>query len=229
MSDAQRRRDEGFTLPELMMTIFLIAVIGMVLAGFVSLFSRTFTEERARLDSTNVASVGMNEMTRVIRAGTTITNQYTAGGFDPAFVYAGAERMTLHAALDTTASLLRPVRVTFALDANRVLTETRVTPKPGGSGQAEWVFTGSGTTTTSRPIARTIVSSTAGEPPLFTYWGKNGDDWVQLVPPPGGSLSADDMARIVRVDVYLKVQADPTGRADPVVLQNQVGIPNLVR
>ena len=218
--------DGGFTLPELMITIFLIGVIGSVVAGFVTMYSRTFTEERARMDSTNVAATGMNELTRVIRAGVTIKNPFAAGGtgYDPAFVYAGAERLTINAGLDTTATLLRPVRVTFSLNTSRVLTETRVTPRAGGPTEAQWVFTGAGTTTTSRPIARTILSSTASEPSLFRYFDVNG---AEIVPPAGGSLSTANMARIATVEVFLKVQADITSRADPVILINQVGLPNI--
>lgn len=222
-----RRGDEtGFTLPELMVSMFLIAVIGAVVAGFVTMFSTTFTQERARLDSANVAAVGMNEMTRVVRAAVPIKNDYAVSGtgFDPAFVYAGAERVTLNAALDTTTALMRPIQVTFSLSSQRVLTETRVTPRAGGAGEAQWVFSGAGTTTSSKAIARTILSSTGSEPSLFRYYDTND---VQLVPPAGGSLSAADMARIATVEVYLKVQADPTSRADPVILINQVGLPNI--
>lgn len=218
--------DDGFTLPELMVTIFLIAIIGSVVAGFVSMFATTFTQERARLDSANVAAVGMNEATRVIRAAVPIKNDFAVSGtgYDPAFVYAGAERLTLNAALDTTTALMRPIQVTFSLSSQRVLTETRVAPRPGGASEAQWVFTGAGTSTSNKAIARTILSSTGSEPSLFRYYDTNG---VQLVPPTGGSLAVADMARIATVEVYLKVQADPTSRADPVILINQVGLPNL--
>jgi prepilin-type N-terminal cleavage/methylation domain-containing protein len=220
------RHDEGFSLPELLVTMLLMAIVGSMVASLAVSFSRTITRERARMDSTNVAAVGMNEMTRIIRAGTAIRNDYIPGGAEPIFTYAGNERVTLHAGVDTTTATLRPIQVTFTLDATRVLTESRTTPRVGGASEAVWVFTGAGTTTTTRPIARKIVAPSGTEPYLFTYWDASVPA-VQLVPPVGGTLSAADLTRIASVEVYLKVQADPTGRADPVVLVNQVGIPNV--
>lgn len=225
-----RRRahgEQGFSLPELLVTISLMAIVGTMVAMFASNFSRTFTEERARMDSTNVAATGMNEVVRIIRAGMQVKDETVTGGLQPVFVYAGAERLTMRAAVDTTSGLLRPIQVTFVLDSARVLTETRVTPRAGnagGSGGPEWIFTGPGTTTATRPIARKILPQAGSEPFLFTYYDEDGN---VLTPLSGASLSSADMIRISSVEVYLKVQADPTGRAEPVVLLNRTGIPNV--
>jgi hypothetical protein len=44
---------------------------------------------------------------------------------------------------------------------------------------------------------------------------------------PTGGIAAANLPKIAVVEVTIKVQSDATGRADPVVMTNQVGIPNL--
>jgi hypothetical protein len=202
----------------------LTAIIGSLVVTFVASFSRTMTRESARNDSTNVAAVGMNELTRVIRAGVEIENEVAAGGTDPIFRYAGAERLVMHAGVDADATDPSPILVDFSLDGARVLTETRTSARPGGVGEAEWMFTGSGTSTTSRPIARTIVPATGPGDVLFTYRDSDGN---VLTPSPGASLGADDLDLISSVEIHLTVQADPTERAEPVTLTNRVGLLNV--
>lgn len=216
--------DAGVTLPELLVTTLLMAIVGAMVASLVTSYSRTVTRERARDDSTNVAASGMNELTRVVRAATTIKHESTPGGFDPAFVYAGDERLIVNAAVDAESADPKPLRVEFVLDSGRVLTETRTTARAGTTGEAAWVFTGSGTSTTSRPIARTIVPYGGTGNYLFTYYDESG---TQLVPPVGGSLSAAQIDVVSSVLITLQVQADPTGRAAPVTIVNRVGLRNL--
>lgn len=216
--------DSGLTLPELLVTMALTAIIGAMVVTFVAGYSRTLTRESARNDSTNVAAVGMNELTRIIRAGVTVKNDHVPGGREPMIRFAGAERLEMHAGVDTDAINPRPLLVNFRLDGSRVLTETRTTARPGGSSEAEWVFTGSGTRTSTRAIARKVVPRAAGEPPLFRYYDADGDE---LLPGAGSSLSSDDRGRVASVEIYLTVQADDTARAEPVTLTNRVGLRNV--
>ncbi|NCT90867.1 type II secretion system protein [Cellulomonas sp. APG4] len=217
------RGEGGLTLPELLVTMTLTAIIGSLMVAFMSGYSRTLTRESARSDSTNVAAVGMNELTRVIRAGVRIENEHAAGGFDRIFRYAGRERLQLHAGVDSDATDVRPLLIDFSLDAGRVLTETRTTARAGGPGEAEWMFSGAGATITSRPIARTIVPATSPQTVLFRYFDSTG---AEMVPSPGSSLPEADLDRITAVEIYLSVQADPTERAEPVTLTNRVGLLN---
>ncbi len=75
--DGLRRRrqhdgEAGVSLAEMMVTITLLSLLLTMLVGLVINVSRTFTENRAKNDSTNMASIAMNETTRVIRSGTEI-------------------------------------------------------------------------------------------------------------------------------------------------------------
>lgn len=213
----------GLTLPELLVTMTLTAIIGSLMVAFMSGYSRTLTRESARSDSTNVAAVGMNELTRVIRAGVRIENDHAPGGFEGIFRFAGRERLQLHAGVDSDAVSVRPLLIDFSLDAGRVLTETRTTPRVGGPAEAAWMFSGAGTVTTSKPIARTIVPATGPDTVLFRYFDAAG---VEMVPSPGSSLPPADLERITAVEIHLSVQADPTERAEPVTLTNRVGLLN---
>jgi len=77
----------------------------------------------------------------------------------------------------------------------------------------------------TRVVARKIVNNITGDPYLFTFY--RGDGTQVLTPSGTSSLTLDERRQIVAVQVFMKVQADPTARAEPVTLQNTVGIPNL--
>lgn len=222
---AARASDSGLTLPELLVTMFLMGIIGTLVASLLSTFSTTMTREQARMDSTNVASSGMNEVARIIRAGTAVEwKKVGMGGQTPMVVFAGKERLVLISAVDATAADPRPLQVEFSLDAARVLTEIRTTARKGTAPlEPAWVFSGAGTATTSRAIARKIVAPSVSVPYLFVYRDKDGN---VMTPAGTGSLSEADRTKIASVEVSLTVQADPTGRADPVQLINKVSVTN---
>jgi prepilin-type N-terminal cleavage/methylation domain-containing protein len=214
----------GMTLVELMVTIFVLGVLGTVVVTLFVNVSTTFTRDRAATDSTNVAAIGMNEITKVIRAGTTIR---VAGSNldDPVFEIADKEEMLLRSYLaDSSTGVLSPVKVELKINATtRELTERRWTSTKNTAGY--WIF--STTAGASRTVARTIPVIVpplkSGQKYLFTYYDK---DSVELVIPTGG-LTLDQRRAVAAVGVTVTVQADLSGRAKPVTLQNTVGIPNL--
>ena len=140
---------------------------------------------------------------------------------DPVFEFAGKEKVILYAYLDTSSTSPKPVKIQFSVNANRELVETRwdaYTISPG-------YFGFSTTVATSRVVARQIVTQTGSDPFLFTFL--KGDGTSVLTPSGVNSLTLAERRQIVAVQVYMKVQADPTHRGDPVTMQNTVGIPNL--
>ncbi|MCW4385332.1 type II secretion system GspH family protein [Salinibacterium sp. SYSU T00001] len=215
--------EAGFSLPELIVAMFLFSIVSTLAVTLVVTVSQAFMRERAATDSTNVAAVGMNEVTRIIRAGTLVPQ---ASGNDlPVFAEAKKESVTLHAYIDTSSSTPRPLRVRFAIDpATRDLVETRWLSTPHPTVPGAWVF--NSTPDSSRVIARKIVVPAGGEASLFTYYRIVAGE-PQEISIGSGGVSSSLFGEIAVVEVRMKVQADITERADPVTITNRVGLPNL--
>ena len=109
----------------------------------------------------------------------------------------------------------------FSINSNRELVETRWTSYVVSPGY----FAFNTTAATTRVVARKIVAQSGTDASLFTFY--SGDGTVALSPAGINSLTLSERRQIVAVKVFMKVQADPTSRADPVTMQNTVGIPNL--
>lgn len=218
------RGDEGLTLQELMVSMVMLAVVMTLVMSFLVTFSRAFTQDRAATESINLSSSGMVELSRVIRAGTEI-RVASATNNTPVFLEAKNERMVLHAYIDTASAGPEPVKIEFwirSVTGSRELMEKRC-PAVTGSGPY-WTFQ-SDAACTDRLITRHIMSQSGTEAFLFGY--QNADGAVMTPPASPGAFTTDQLRTIGRVNVYLKVQADATSRAEPVVLQATIGIPNL--
>lgn len=219
------RADAGTTLAELLVTIMLLGFFLTILVGLVVNISRSFTEERAAGDNIRTASLAANEMTRVIRSGTEIR----ASGNPlntPVFQSVGNESLTVHAFIDTEATDPRPVRVRFSVrtlgDGTRELREERFAAV--ASSGPYWTF--STTATSDRLLTRHVSARTGNQPWMFRYERADG---TAVVPSTPGGLITDPavLRQVARVVVTVRVQSDVTSRARPMVITNEVGIPNL--
>lgn len=212
---AARRHDEGVTLPELIVTMMILAIVTTLVMTFVVTMSRTFTRDREQSDSANVGSVGMNEISRVIRSATEL--RISGGGTtaEPAVIEAGPNTLTMYSYIDSGTASVKPMKVQFLIDAQRRLIEKRWVATNASS---PWSFASAASST--RTVARSIPT-TAGA--LFTYLDKNS----VALPFSSGLLSTTNRQNVAAVDVHLTVQSDLTARADPVEVHSTVGIPNL--
>jgi 2-methylaconitate cis-trans-isomerase PrpF len=169
----------------------------------------------------------MDELTRVIRAATTVPQQNAEDL--PAFSYANKEKITLYAFIDTNSGTPAPVKVTFEVKTYngeaRVLTETRQVGTPKASAPSYWEFVAA---STERVIARKIVSPTGSQANLFNYQEINASTLnpVDITIPVTG-VTAANLKKVAVVEVTINVQTDTQNRAAPVIITNQVGIPNL--
>ncbi|MCR2785920.1 MULTISPECIES: type II secretion system protein [unclassified Microbacterium] len=204
--------------------VVAMGVFGILLTLVVSMFvgaARLFSDQQGAIDNSRLASTSMNEVTRIIRAGTEIPVPGSTVK-KPVFAYAGAEKIIIHSFIDAgTSADPPPVRVEFARNSGNELIETRWAAHHEPVGSTYWAFASAATS--SRPIARSLTPVTAGAP-LFRYYDQNGG---VLSPPAGASLTIDQIRTIASVQVTMRVQADASGRVEPVSIQNMVGIPNL--
>lgn len=208
------RDDRGLGLPELLVTMMLIALMSLLVTTLFVTMSRSLSDDKLAHSSSSTAAIAMNEMSRVVRGGAEIRQS----GKQPlsAFSIATPTSMTITSFVDASSSTLAPIKVSFVLSAAGVLTETRQSAVAGSA--PYWTF---GAASTSRVIARDVVTPTTT--PLFLYLGADGK-------PVSGSCNATSTTScgLVRsVEVSFQVQSDKTGDVSPVRLQNAIGMPNL--
>lgn len=207
--------DRGLGLPELLVTMMLVALMSLLVTTLFVTMSRALSDDKMAHSSSSAAAIGMNEMSRVIRGGAEIRRS----GLQPlpTFSRATATSLEMTSFVDAASSTLAPVKVAFVLGADGVLTTSRWQATAGTA--PYWKFSDQAT---SRVIARDVVAPTA-ETPLFRYLGTDGK-------PVTGSCTgstATSCGLIRSVEVSFQVQTDPSGDVRPVRLQNTIGMPNL--
>ncbi len=203
-----------------------MSIISILVVSLFSTFTRSMTRDRSASESTNVAAVGMSELTRVLRSGTEIRRTGNADNI-PVFLFAGRESLIMHGFLDTSSASPKPVKVQFAVNSQRQLMETRWNSVAASN--PYWTFASA--VASNRRIASKIVVRTGTDPWLFTY--RTAAVCAATLPncnvitvPSTGITDPNVLKSIALVEVRLQVQADSTGRAAPVLLTNQVGLPN---
>jgi len=214
----RRGGEDGVTMTELLVAITLFAILSTLVITSVTTISQTLARNRVATDNTNVASVGMDELTRIIRSGTSLTPVAT----NPAFLTAAPEELTIYAYIDAPDATPTPLKVQFKVNATtRDLVETRW-KGTRSSATAPWTFP---TIDSTRIIARKIVTPASGEASLFTYYRVDANLAEQVMTTPVTGVA--NLGSIATVEIAIKVQTDPNSRADPVTVLNRVGIPNL--
>lgn len=216
------------SLTELLVASIVLMIVLTVAANLFINATKSMGMADAVNANTANASNGMNEASRVIRAGT--SNPVSGQAVDsPAFVEAKPESVILYSLVGGDRNDPHPVMIRLSLNAQRQLVEERWTatvvagystfksPYVGASGYVAPQLT---------RILTTTVSPRAGSAAyLFTYYS----DVQGTVPlaAAGVDVAPASLAAIVTVRVSLTVQKSMTNSNSPVTLENLVGIPNL--
>lgn len=219
MRPRSSRSDAGLTLLELLVAMGVSSILIALVATVFVTTSRVFTDQEGATDSARVASTAMNEVTRVVRAGTELPESGKTAN-TPVFAYAGAEKIEMAAFIDAESSKdPAPVKVSFGRNSANELVETRWAADRYL--KIYWKFRDS--PASARTIARSLLAPDKTRP-LFRYFDKDG---AALTPAAGASLSEDQRRNIASVQITMQVQANGSGRTAPVAIQNMVGLPNL--
>lgn len=206
-------RERGMTLTEVLVASVVLMI---VLTASSSLYiSATKSISMAGATNTNTANAsnGMNELARVIRAGT--SNPVVGQPLDdPAFLEAKPESVILYSYVTADPAAPKPVMTRYYLNSQRQLVEDRwVSTLVAGY----WTFPSPSTAPQSTRILTTTVPPRVGTAAdLFTYYSD-----VQ------GKVVTTTLSSIVAVKITLTVQQSLTNSSSPVTLVNLVGIPNL--
>ena len=219
MRPRSSRSDAGLTLLELLVAMGVSSILIALVATVFVTTSRVFTDQEGATDSARMASTAMNEVTRVVRAGTELPASDKTANI-PVFAYAGAEKIEMAAFIDAESSKdPAPVKVSFGRNSANELVETRWAADRYL--KIYWKFRDS--SASARTIARSLLAPDKTRP-LFRYFDKDG---AALTPAAGASLSEDQRRNIASVQITMQVQANGSGRTAPVAIQNVVGLPNL--
>ena len=209
------------SLAELIVAMALFAVASAIVVGFYASTMRVATLTSNLTVNTKQSSNGMNEISRIVRAGTEnpVKNQTLNS---PAFVAAENESVTMYAYVNLQSSAQQPIMVRLYIDAQRRLIEQQW--KATSLGDGYWGFPA----TTSTPNSTRVLSSSlspnvAGKPMLFTFLDADG---VKITVPSGGILEAQRRT-IAAVTVTITVQGSTSDASSRITLQNTIGIPNL--
>ncbi|MCU1557991.1 MAG: hypothetical protein JWN09_1986 [Microbacteriaceae bacterium] len=214
---AEQGSEEGITLVELIVAMFLGGIVIVLVAGMYLGMSRVVQVGNTSNNSTKAASLAMTEVSTALRFATTnpiVGNQLP----DPAFVSASNESVTVNSYIDASSASPQPVQVNFSLDSSRRLIETRYASHLVSG---NWVFYT--TAIWSRILTGAVVAQSGSEPYLFTYL----DSSNAVIVPGSTGLTSTQYPTVAAVQVTVKLASASTGGASPVVLQNIVGLPNL--
>ena len=208
------RSQAGMSLAELLVAMFITGIL-MTLVGtmFVNI-ARVTTNSNASTSRSGIAGNVMDEISKVVRTAT--NNPVTGGTSDPAIVSGTTAALTLYSYVDADPLNPAPTKVTFRVDAAGTLFEDRITATASGS---YWVFTGTAKTRNLGGVVQTLTGTDA----LFIYY----DDTNTVITPGGTGLTLAQRALVASVQVTVRVTNTLTTGADPIILINTVGMPNL--
>lgn len=204
--------DAGFTLPELLVTILILGILGTALVGTVVVQGKALVREQTKGTSLDIARVGMNRMSKAVRAGTELIN--SDGSTNAAFTEIAPEKLTMYVSFGPA-----PTKVSFTVNSNRELVEQ------------VWTSTGTGTagdqppyTFVSTPRTTVIASKIPANlsTPLFSFLDANGTPLAVQT-----STDSTVTSLVRQVDVSLTVNSDPSRGAPSAVLNQAIVLPNL--
>jgi hypothetical protein len=213
------RGEEGTTLVELavVMAVFT-GLVGACLALYIGSL-RTATGTQARLAEITDGRIAVSAMGKALR--TAILPKQLPGGSTEetaAFIEARPDSIRFFANINNPNNIVGASKVSFAVDADGVLTQTIQPPDPPNPANpgVRYCTPGPGCTVRTTVLARGVV---IGSTPLFVYYDQLGNKLT------GASLNDDQLEIVDSVDIQVTTKQErASGDGSTYVLR--VAMPN---
>jgi len=229
-------RDGGFSLTELMVTMF---IMGIVVAATVSLtigFQRTNASNISRQEQIDTARFAVEAISKSVRTAVKpVQLSSAAASADDAFLQGTDFSVQFYANINNPGNNVGPSRVTYSLvttgpTAGQIV-ETVQTPDHstvllGASGYTYCPATSASATAeckshfSTRPVAFGALA-VAGSP-VFKYYDVEG----RMLPGATGSLTVPDLGRVLSIEIVVSVQSKNATNAAPTTYVQRVTLPN---
>ncbi|WP_410783317.1 prepilin-type N-terminal cleavage/methylation domain-containing protein [Leifsonia sp. SIMBA_070] len=229
-----RLRDDeaGISLIEWLVAMFVFGIVITLIANLYVSTTNAMDNAQNTNQNTRTAANAMNEMARMVRAGT--DNPVPATGFgtpppnDPAFVYARNESVLFYAFVNLTGTAQQPIQVRLRVDASTRKLMEDIWPATS-LGNGYWSFPSETTTPQrTRILADVVAPKTTTTPWTFTYLDTTNTAIATGAGVTGGVANVSTtLASIASVQITLTVLSQLGITAHSVSLQNTVGLPNL--
>lgn len=216
-----RRRDHGFTLAEVTITIVILGVVLAAVQTTLIMTQRTLSDQSVRIDQTQQGKVAIESVTKVLRTAVLPSqlNASCSGCADlAAFIKGTPTSVQFYANINNDKNIIGPSRVSYTVNPQRQLIETVQAPNPHAATDYNYQYCtpGPGCQVTSRVLARNMVSGQA----VFTYYDKNG---VSLGTDP---LDSNELKMVDSIDVVISTRQSTSSRVPATTFTSRVSLPN---
>ncbi|KQR17711.1 hypothetical protein ASF78_01910 [Cellulomonas sp. Leaf334] len=209
----------------------LIAAVGTLVIGF----TRSNAESISRQDQVDSARVVVETMSKKLRTAvmpSQLTTTCTLCTQD-AFVNGQNFSVQFYANIDNPGNSVGPSRVTYTLATTGAAAGTLVEkvqvpdsnlPAATGYVYCDAEAAAAGSDCRKRLVTRTLATGVqSGTGPMLAFYDGAG---ARLTPPTNGSLTADELSRVLAVELVVSVQAQNATRVDPTTYIQRVTLPN---
>ncbi len=221
-----RRSDDGVTMPELLVSIMVLALLMSCVVMMVTAGQRISLGTKERLDQTNDATISIERISRNLRTAvlqSQLTSSCTLSSCtDSAFLKGTRTSVQFYADVDNPKNTIGPSRVTYDV-TNGVLTETVQkpdSPTPDASGY-HYCTSGVGCVIRTTILARNVLTTSA----FFSYYTA-ADPVSAITLASGVDLTSSQLKSIDSIDVFVQIQVPGGANVAGSSMIQRVALPN---
>ena len=227
------RGDDGFSLPEMLVTLIIFSMIVLAVTTLAIGFAKTNGQNISRQDQIEGGRLSVETITKYLRTAVMPSQLTCTTCTADAFVNGQDFSMQFYANIGNPGNSVGPSRITYQVVTTGATAgdlvekiQTPDSPVPGATGYAycDAEAAAASVGCKSHLQTRTVVHGVqTGMGPVFKYFKS---DQTQLLPAGGGALTADDLSDILAVELSVSVKATKGISVDPTTYVGRVTLPN---